>query len=189
MIEETPAVQQPTQRHDPLVVGGLVLLGVLTLAAVGIYSAQPRTLAEAGTQSWLAARPNAFGANLARARERFERARESAAAGQDSAAAALDSIAADRAMRAAAITSDPAEQHEALRLWADATLHRADILRITGTGVGLRPDDEATLRRALVLTLRVDSISPDPEARARADSLRLLLQRQLRIGPLEWLPQ
>lgn len=170
-------------------VGGLALLAVLTLGAVAVYSSEPRTLAEASTESWLAARPNAYGANLARARERFERAREAAASGRDSAAAALDSAAAERAMHAARITSDPTEQRQALQLWAAATLHHADILRIAGTGLGLRPDDEATLRRALALVLSVDSISPDPETRARADSLRLQLERQLRIGPLEWLPR
>ena len=190
-MSEDPIVGEEARgapRRDPVVVGGIILLAALTIGAVAIYGSQPRTFAEAGTQSWLAARPNAFGANLARARERFERALEAVEAGLDSAAIALDSVAAEHAMRAATITDDPGQQREALRLWAGATLHRAELLRIAGTGVGLRPDDDATLRRALALTLSVDSITPDPDARARADSLRLRLERQLRVGPLEWLP-
>lgn len=175
--------------RDPVLIGGLLLLALLTVAAVIVYATAPRTLAEAGTGSWLAARPNAAGPHLARGRERFERARQEAAAGNDSTAAALDSVAADHGWRAATVAENAADQRAGLALWTEATLHRADVLRVMGTGVGLRPDDDPTLRRALGLTLRVDSISPDPRARARADSLRRVIERQLRPGPLEWLPQ
>lgn len=170
-------------------VGGLLLLAALSLGAVLVYGTAPRTLAEAGTGSWLAARPNAAGPHLARARERLERAQQESLAGNDSAAAAIDSVAAAHAWRAATLAGNAADQREGLALWAAATLHRADMLRLLGTGVGLRPDDDRTLRRALTLVLRVDSISPDRRARARADSLRRVIERQLRPGPLEWLPQ
>lgn len=179
----------PRSARDGWLMGGLVLLALLSVAAILVYRSAPRTVADARTGSWLAARPNAAGAHLARGRERLERAILEAQAGNDSAAAAIDSVAADHGWRAVSLASDPAEEREALALWAEANLHRAEQLRVMGTGVGLRPDDDATLRRALQLALSVDSISPDPAIRARADSIRLMLERQLRLGPLEWLPQ
>lgn len=166
-----------------------MLLALLSVAAVLVYRAAPGTIAEARTESWLAARPNAVGANLARGRERLDRATREAAAGNDSVAAAIDSVAADHGWRAASLASNAEERQEALALWAAATLHRAEMLRIRGTGLGLRPDDDPTLRRALALVLQVDSVAPHPAASARADSLRQVLERQLRLGPLEWLPQ
>lgn len=182
-------VSDPRPPRDSLVVGGLLLLAALTMGGVVVYATAPRTLAEAGTGSWLAARPNAAGPHLARARERLERARQASAAGNDSVAAAIDSVAAAHAWRAATLADNAADQREGLALWAAATLHQADMLRLLGTGVGLRPDHDPTLRRALALVLSVDSISPDRQARARADSLRRVIERQLRLGPLEWLPQ
>lgn len=175
--------------YDFWLIGGLVLLVVLSLGAVLVYRSAPRTIAQARTESWLAARPNAVGANLARGRERLERAAQEAAAGNDSAAAAIDSVAAEHGWRAASLAATRQERREGLSLWAAATLHRAEMLRIRGTGTGLRPDDDPTLRRALDLVVRVDSIASDGATRARADSLRLVIERQLRLGPLEWLPQ
>ena len=191
MNEHTAAEPRkpPPRDRDPVVIGGLVLLALLSIGAFLVYRAAPRTLAEAGTGSWLAARPNAAGANLARGRERLERAAQEAAAGNDSAAAEIDSVAAVHGWRAATLASTAAEQREAIDLWAQAMLHRAEMLRLMGTGAGLRPDHDPTLRRALALVMRVDSISPDRRTRARADSIRLVLERQLRPGLLEWLPQ
>jgi hypothetical protein len=171
------------------VIAGLVLLGALTLAAILLYRSAPATLAEARTESWLAARPNAVGANLARARERLDAASREAAMANDSLAAAFDSVAAEHAWRAASLASEATQRREALALWSEAMLHRAEMLRVRGTGAGFRADDDATLRRALDLVVRVDSISPFPAARARADSLRGEIERQLRVGPLEWLPR
>lgn len=187
-----PVVTAQTARlggRDPWVIAGLALLGVLTLAAILLYRSAPATLAEARTESWLAARPNAVGANLARARERLEAASREAAMANDSLAAAFDSVAAEHAWRAASLASDAGQRREALALWSEAMLHRAEMLRVMGTGVGFRPDDDAILRGALDLVVRVDSISPFPAARARADSLRGEIERQLRVGPLEWLPR
>ena len=191
MNEHTAAEPRkpPPHDRDPVVIGGLVLLALLSIGAFLVYRAAPRTLAEAGTGSWLAARPNAAGANLARGRERLERAAQEAAAGNDSAAAEIDSVAAVHGWRAATLASTAAEQREAIDLWAQAMLHRAEMLRLMGTGAGLRPDHDPTLRHALALVMRVDSISPDRRTRARADSMRLVLERQLRPGLLEWLPQ
>ena len=175
--------------RDPWVIAGLLLLGALTLAAILLYRSAPATLAEARTESWLAARPNAVGANLARARERLDAASREAALANDSLAAAFDSVAAEHAWRAASLASEAGQRREALALWSEAMLHRAEMLRVMGTGAGFRADDDPTLRRALDLVVRVDSISPFPAARARADSLRAEIERQLRVGPLEWLPR
>lgn len=175
--------------RDPCVLGGLLLLAALTVAALFVYRSAPRTLAEARTGSWLAARPNAFGANLARGQERYEAALREASAGNDSLAAVFDSVAAEHAWRAAGVTDEAGERREALRLWSQAVLHRADRLRVLGTGAGFRPDDDPVLRKALTLVQQVDSLSPFPGARARADTLRLEIERQLRPGPLEWLPR
>lgn len=190
MNEQLPAEPRktPPRERDPVVIGGLVLLVLLSIGAIQVYRAAPRTVAEAGTGSWLAARPNAAGANLARGRERLERAMREGAAGNDSAAAAIDSVAAVHGWRAATLATTAAEQREAIALWAEAMLHRAEMLRMMGTGAGLEPDHDPTLRRALALVMRVDSISPDRRTRARADSMRLVLERQLRPGLLEWLP-
>lgn len=174
---------------DRWAVAGLILLAFLSVAAILLYRSAPRTLAEAGTGSWVAAAPNTAAANLARSRERFARALEAAAAGDDSAAIALDSIAAEHARRAGEAGDDDAIRREAAELWAAATLHRADLLRLRGTGTGLRPDDNTILRQALDLVNSVDSLSPLPEAHARADSLRATIERQLRPGPLQWLPR
>ena len=175
--------------RDPWVIAGLVLLGILSVAAILLYRSAPATLAEARTESWLAARPNAVGANLARARERLDAAAREAALANDSLAAAFDSVASEHAWRAASLASEAGQRREALALWSEAMLHRAEMLRVMGTGAGFRADDDPILRRALGLVVRVDSISPFPAARARADSLRVEIERQLRVGPLEWLPR
>lgn len=185
----TEVTRDSSRRYDPWTVAGIAFLALLTLGAIQLYRSAPRTVAEARTGSWVAAAPNAASANLARARERLDRALEAAAAGDDSAAAALDSAAAEHAWRASETASDAGTRDEAAELWAAATLHRADRLRVLGTGTGLTPDDNSTLRRALDLVLQVDSLSPLPHARARADTLRLTIERQLRPGPLEWLPR
>lgn len=186
-ISNSPA-REDDRVHDPWLIAGLLLLALLSIGAVLVYRSAPQTLAEASTGSWLAATPNAAAANLARARERLERAREAAQLGEDSIAATIDSVAAAHAWRAAELASDSATAMEALAVWAEAQLNRAEHLRILGTGVGLRLDDNETLRRAVDIVNEVDSISPDPAARAQADSLRNVLERQLRPGPLRWLP-
>lgn len=179
-------VPDAREARDPWTLGGLVLLGLLTLLAVLLYRSAPQSAAEAGAESWLAARPNAVAPHLARARERLEYAAAQAAAGNDSAAVAADSVAAESAWRARELTTDAAQRAEATTLWADAMLASAEILRRGGTGAGLRPDDNDLLRRALARVERVLAVTG--AHRARAEALRDQLTRQLRTGPLEWLP-
>lgn len=166
-----------------------MLLGVLSLGAVLVYRSAPQSVAEVRTEGLLAARPNAYGPNMARARERLETARREATARGDSVAAELDSVAADHAWRAGEIASSPEERDAALRLWAEAMLERAQRLHRLGTGSGLRRDDNELLNRSLQLVQRVLSTAPPAEIQLRADSLRREVERQLRPGPLEWLPR
>jgi hypothetical protein len=146
-------------------------------------------VSEASTESWLAARPNAVAPHLARARERLAYATGQLAAGNDSLALAADSAAAESAWRARSLADGAQERAEATALWGEAILAWAEILRTRGTGAGLQPDDDATLRRARELVDRSGSVELAVPQRARADSLRNGIDRQLRIGPLEWLPQ
>lgn len=175
-------------QRDRWTVGGLVLLGALTVGALSLYRSAPQSAAEVGTRTWLAARPNAAAPHLALARERRAYAAAQAAAGADSVAVVADSVAAESAWRARELADDAFQRTEATTLWADATLARADLLRRRGTGAGLRRDDNDLLRRALSLVERVLAVAVPAPQRARADELRAQLNRQLRPGPLEWLP-
>lgn len=177
------------QPRDPWVVGGVALLGLLSVLVVLLYRSAPQSVAEASTQTWLAARPDAVAPHLARARERLEFARAQVAAGRDSLAITADSAAAESAWRARVLAEEPAQLAEATELWAEATLAWAAILQRQGTGVGLRLDDNETLRRALALVERVLTEELSSVQRANARTLRDEITRQLRPGPLEWLPQ
>jgi hypothetical protein len=170
-------------------VAGLALLGVLTLLALLLYRSAPQSVEEASTESWLAARPNAVAPQIARARERLAYAGAQLAAGNDSVALLADSVAAESAWRARSLTEDAERRAEATALWGQAVLAWAEILKGWGTGTGLRPDDDATLRRSRDLVDRALSVGLPDSLRARATTLRDELDRELRLGPLEWLPR
>lgn len=174
--------------RDPWTIGGVGALALLTLLVVALYRSAPQSVSEASTQSWLAARPNAVAPHLARARERLRYAAEQAALGNDTLALAADSVAAESAWRARGLAEDSTARAEGTALWAEAMLARAEILRRAGRGAGLRPDDNDTLRRALAAVERVLTVDVPTSARTRADSLRGEIARELRPGPLEWLP-
>lgn len=176
------------ESRDPWLVGGVGALALLTLLVVALYRSAPQSVGEASTQSWLAARPNAVAPQLARARERRRFAVEQAALGNDSAALAADSVAAESAWRARGLAEDSTARAEGTMLWAESMLARAELLRRIGRGAGLRRDDNATLRRALAAVERVLEVELPSPTRARAEALRAEVARQLRPGPLEWLP-
>jgi hypothetical protein len=175
--------------RDPWVVGGLALLALLSLASVALYLGAPQSLAEAGTASWIAARPDAYGSNLSRARALVAEAGRLASAGRDSAAVAADSAAAAHAVRARDLASDGEERAAAAAVWAQAQLEGAERLRRAGTGTGLHPDDNALLRRALARVEPVIAARVGEPWRSRATELQATIERQLRTGPLEWLPR
>src|SRR5215218_4768968 len=175
--------------RDPWTVAGLALLGVLSVLVLLLYRSAPQSVSEASTESWLAARPNAVAPQLARARERLAYASAQLAAGNDSTALLADSVAADAAWRARSLAEDGARRTEATTLWGEAVLAWAEILKRRGTGAGLRPDDDETLRRARELVDRALAVALPATLRARATSMRDDIDQELRLGPLEWLPR
>lgn len=172
-------------RHDPWVVAGLVALTALSAGVVGLYRSAPQSVEQVRTRTWLAARPDAYAPNLARARESLRRAESTAV---DSVAAAEYAAAAEHAWRARGLAATPQEAGDATGAWGEALLGWAERLRTAGTGTGLRSDENETLRQALALVNRVLAVQTPPPVRARAEALRDQLERQLRPGPLEWLP-
>ena len=175
--------------RDPWTLGGLALLAVLSVAVLLLYRSAPQSVSEASAESWLAARPNAVAPHLARARERLAYAGAQLAAGNDSLAIAADSVAAESAWRARSLAGDAERRAEATTLWGEALLAWAEILRRQGTGAGLRPDDNDRLRRSLALVGQALSVPLPDTLRARAETLRAAIDQELRLGPLEWLPQ
>ena len=161
---------------------------MLTVLTLLLYRSAPQSVGEASTESWLAARPNAVAPHLARARERLAYAGAQLAAGNDSTALAADSVAAESAWRARSLADDDAQRAEATTLWGEAILGWAEILRRRGTGAGLRPDDDETLQRARALVDRSLAVALPDALRRRATLLREEIDRELRLGPLEWLP-
>lgn len=171
--------------RDPWLTAGLALLAALSVAVVLLYRSAPQSVREARTQTWLAARPGAFEPNLARAEERL---RAAAAAPDDSAAVEALSGAAELAWRARELAADSAQLDRATGVWARAMLDWAERLRVAGTGAGLRSDDEPLLQRALALVASARAVPLPPPLAARAAALEDRIRRQLRLGPLEWLP-
>lgn len=165
--------------------GGVALLVLLSVGAVMLYRSAPQSAAEVTTGALLAARPGAFEPNLARAEERL---RAAASAPDDSSAVAALASAAELGWRARELAADPEETGRATAVWAEAMLGWAERLRAAGTGAGLRPDDNQLLRQALALTQSVGTVPLPPPLRQRTETLRARIERQLRPGPLEWLP-
>lgn len=170
---------------DPWTAAGLALLALLTVGTAALYRVAPQSVAQVRTRAWVAARPNAYEPRMSRARDRLQAAAE---ATSDSAAASAFASAAENAWRARGVAEGEAEAEAATALWAQALLGWAERLREAGTGTGLRPDDEETLRQALSLVERVRSVPTPPAVTREAESLHDRIRRQLRVGPLEWLP-
>ncbi|MBW3631157.1 MAG: hypothetical protein KY464_17965, partial [Gemmatimonadetes bacterium] len=104
-------------------------------------------------------------------------------------AIAADSAAAVSAWRARELAEDEQRGVEATTLWGEAVLGWAEILRRQGTGSGLRRDDNELLRRSRQLVDQALAVPLPAALRTRAETLRTEIDRELRLGPLEWLPQ
>lgn len=178
-------MRDPRVRRDPWLAGGLALLLLLSAGVVALYRSAPQSVAEVRTETWLATRPSAFGPNLARAEERL---RAASAAPDDSSAIAALTEAAEAAWRARGLAADSAEAERATAVWGAALLDWAERVRVAGTGVGLRADDDPLLQRALALVESALTVPLPPPLAARAAAMREEIRRQLRPGPLEWLP-
>lgn len=178
----------PAELRDPWVAGGLVLLVALTGLTAALYRGQPQSAAEVRTGAALVARPDAFGPRRDRAATLLDAAARDTVAGRDSVAETTFVEAAAQAARAAESAGSEAQTAEAAALWGRAMLGRAEVLRRRGTGTGIRPDDNDVLRRALAVTDSAAAAPLPPNVAAEAAALRERLARQLRPGPLEWLP-
>lgn len=174
--------------RDPWVRGGVALLAVLSVLSVMLYRSAPGSLGEARARVLSSALPNAFGPQLAQARERLSAGRSETKAGRDSTAL----LAFEEAIRAAGaaweLAGDERQAGTAIAVWAEANVESAATLLRMGTGAGLRPDDDEVLEAALARVRAVVAAPVDSAGQERAMELQRRIQRQLRTGPLEWLP-
>lgn len=189
LARDTPvAVHRSPSAHDPWVIGGLVLLAVLTWAASGLYRSGPQSAGSIRDRVWLAARPDAFTPRIAEAERLMQQAE--AARGRGNLEGALSALAsaaieAEQARGAAAETEQVALANG---IWGEAMLRRVTLIVELGSAPWWRGDDDALLTEALHLVDQVLAAAPPPALRTRAEALRADINRKLRPGPLEWLP-
>ena len=74
-------------------------------------------------------------------------------------------------------------------LWANVVLDRAELMLASGAGPWYKMDDDQVLKEAMVAVNRAQEAPLSPATRARAAALDERIRRQLRPGPLEWLPR
>lgn len=173
---------------DPWVRGGVAILAILSVLSVMLYRSAPASFGEARARVLSSALPSSFGPQLSQARERLAAGRSEAEAGRDSTAL----LAFEEAVRAAGaaweLAGDPRQAETAIAVWAEANVESAEMLLRMGTGAGLRPDDDEVLEAALARVREVVAAPVDSAGQERAMELQRRIQRQLRTGPLEWLP-
>ena len=175
--------------RDPWVRPGLALLAVLTVLALFLYRAAPQSASEVRSSTWVAVSPDAFTPRMARARERVRAALQARAAGDTAGAVARYAEAEGEAWSARERASDTTQAVMATELWAGVVLDRAELMLTAGATPWYRGDDDQLLREALAAVQRVQSVPTTPQTRQRAATLAERIQRQLRTGPLEWLPR
>jgi hypothetical protein len=78
---------------------------------------------------------------------------------------------------------------EATEFWAGIALDRAGLMLAGGATPWYRGDNDQMLTDALAIAQRVRAAPVSPPTRQRADELVARTERQLRTGPLEWLPR
>ncbi|HEX8360713.1 MAG TPA: hypothetical protein VF613_11410 [Longimicrobium sp.] len=175
--------------RDPWVRPGLALLAVLTVAAVLLYRGAPQSAAEVGGRTWVALAPDAFTPRVSRARERVQAALRAAAAGDTAGAIARFAEAEQEAWTARANAGDSTQTATATELWASATLDRAELMLRAGAAPWYRGDNTQLLQEARAAVQRVEGVPTAPATRTRATALAARIERQLRPGPLEWIPR
>lgn len=190
---DTEAACQPRWNdglRDPWVLGGLGMLAVLSCLAVFLYAGQPQTAAEVGGRAWVAIAPDAYTPRISRARERVSAAIAAAAAGDTAAALARYAEAEEQALDARENAGqDSVRLVESTEMWAGIALDRAGMMLASGASPWYRADDKQRLNDALAVAQRVRAAPVAASTRARADALIARIQRQLRPGPLEWIPR
>jgi hypothetical protein len=189
MSAATPPATRASGVRDPWVIPGLALLAVLSVVAVLVYRSAPQTAAEVRTGTWVAVSPDAYTPRVTRARERVQAALRAVASGDTAAAIARYAEAEAEAWTARERAADPAQSAAAAELWATATLDRADLMLAAGAAPWYRGDNTQLLNEARATVARVRSVPTAAPTRARADALAARIERQLRPGPLEWIPR
>jgi hypothetical protein len=164
--------------RDPWVLPGLALLVVLTVLVGVLYASRPQTVAEVGGSAWVAISPDAYTPRISRARERVKAGQDAAAAGDTAAAIARYAEAEEEALSARERAGTPQRAGEAAELWAGIALDRA----------GLMLGDDQLLRDARVVVQQVRAAPVSAPTKQRAAALEARIERQLRPGPLEWIP-
>lgn len=176
--------------RDPWVAGGLALLAALTVFVLLLYRGQPQTAAEVGGRAWVALAPDAYTPRISRARERAEAALDAAATGDTAAAIARYAEAEEEALEARTrAEGDSVRTRESTEFWAGIALDRAGLMLSAGATPWYKGDDDQLLRDALAIAQRVQAAPVAPSTRQRAAALVARTERQLRPGPLEWIPR
>ncbi|HYW06934.1 MAG TPA: hypothetical protein VE913_08260, partial [Longimicrobium sp.] len=175
--------------RDRWVIPGLALLAVLSVVAILVYRSAPQTAAEVGAGTWVAVSPDAYTPRVTRARERIQAAIRAVASGDTAGAIARFAEAEAEAWTARERAGDPAQLAGATELWATSTLDRAELMLAAGAAPWYRGDNKQLLAEAGGTVARVRSVPTAAPTRARADALAARIERQLRPGPLEWIPR
>jgi hypothetical protein len=175
--------------RDPWVLPGLALLAVLTILVAVLYANQPQTAAEVGGRAWVTLSPDAYTPRISRARERIKAGQAAAATGDTAAAIARYAEAEEEALSARERAGTPERAAEAAELWAGIALDRAGMMLGAGATPWYRGDNDQMLRDAQAVVQRVRAAPVSAPTRQRAEALSQRIQRQLRPGPLEWIPR
>ncbi|HEX2202668.1 MAG TPA: hypothetical protein VHG91_05205 [Longimicrobium sp.] len=179
----------PGSMRDPWVLPGLAALVVFSLVALYLYASAPQSASEVRSAGWVAVSPDAFTPRVARARERVQAALRARAAGDTAGALARYAEAEEEAWSARERAADTAQAAVATELWASAILDRAELMLVSGATPWYRGDNDQLLREALAAARRAQSVPIAPATRQRAAALVTRIERQLRPGPLEWIPR
>lgn len=174
--------------RDPWVIPGLVLLALLSILAVFLYAGQPQSAGEVGGRAWVALAPDAYTPRISRARERVKAGLDAAARGDTASAIARYAEAEEEALTARERAGTPERTAEATELWAGIALDRAGLMLGSGATPWYRGDNNQMLRDARAVVQRVQSAPVAAPTKQRANALAGRIERQLRPGPLEWVP-
>lgn len=187
-----PAVHpspRSTGLRDPWVIPGLALLAAITVLVILIYASQPQSAGEVGGRALVALAPDAYTPRISRARERVKAAMDAAARGDTAAAIARYAEAEEEALTARERAGTPERTAEATELWAGIALDRAGLMLGAGATPWYRGDDEQLLRDASATVQQVRTAPVAAPTKQRAEALAQRIERQLRPGPLEWVPR
>ncbi|WP_420124786.1 hypothetical protein [Longimicrobium sp.] len=184
-----PSPRARSALRDPWVIPGLALLAALTVLVILIYASQPQSAGEVGGRALVALAPDAYTPRISRARERVKAALDAAARGDTAAAIARYAEAEEEALTARERAGTPERTAEATELWAGIALDRAGLMLGAGTTPWYRGDDNQMLRDAAAIVQRVQTAPTATPTKQRAEALAQRIERQLRPGPLEWVPR